>query len=56
MVRLGVHDHQNERSRSPEYAMDPVGHYSRPDVFKLIVNEQERPPVVIIEDETPKEF
>ena len=38
------------------YDMDPTGHYSRPDIFKLIVNEQERPPVTIIETETDKDF
>ena len=38
------------------YDMDPTGHYSRPDIFKLIVNEQERPPVTIIENEIIKEF
>lgn len=27
------------------YDMDPVGHYSRPDIFKLSVDEQERPTV-----------
>ena len=38
------------------YDMDPTGHYSRPDIFKLIVNEQERPPVTIIENGTNKDF
>lgn len=27
------------------YDLDPVGHYSRPDIFKLSVNEEERPTV-----------
>lgn len=38
------------------YDMDPAGHYSRPDVFKLIVNEQERPAVTIIQNEINKDF
>ncbi|ROS05411.1 nitrilase [Sinobacterium caligoides] len=38
------------------YDMDPTGHYSRPDVFKLIVNEQERPAVTIIESEACKDI
>ncbi|MGA9574877.1 MAG: carbon-nitrogen hydrolase family protein [Lysobacterales bacterium] len=27
------------------YDMDPTGHYSRPDIFKLTIDEEERPPV-----------
>lgn len=38
------------------YDMDPAGHYSRPDIFKLVVNEHERPPVTIIKNENLKEF
>ena len=30
------------------YDMDPVGHYSRPDIFELTVDETERPPVKLI--------
>ena len=30
------------------YDMDQAGHYSRPDIFKLSVDEQERPPVSIV--------
>jgi len=30
------------------YDMDPVGHYSRPDIFKLSVDEQERPAISVV--------
>ncbi len=30
------------------YDFDPVGHYSRPDIFKLTVDETERPPVRLV--------
>lgn len=30
---------------SERYKFDPVGHYARPDVFTLVVNEQEKPTV-----------
>jgi nitrilase len=32
-----------ERARSLRYRFDPVGHYARPDVFRLVVNEQPKP-------------
>jgi nitrilase len=34
------------------YDLDPAGHYARPDIFKLIVNEQERPAVTLVDDNT----
>jgi len=30
------------------YDMDPTGHYSRPDIFELTVNEQERPAIQVL--------
>ncbi|WP_342805972.1 carbon-nitrogen hydrolase family protein [Alteromonas sp. M12] len=33
------------------YDLDPAGHYSRPDIFQLTVNEQARPAVTIVKTE-----
>ena len=38
------------------YDMDPTGHYSRPDIFKLTVNEQERPAICVIGNKDIKDF
>ncbi len=38
------------------YDMDPTGHYSRPDIFKLTVNEQERPAICVIGYKDIKDF
>lgn len=35
------------RARSARYAFDAVGHYSRPDVFELVVHDEPRRPVTI---------
>ncbi len=35
------------------YDMDPVGHYARPDVFKLVVNEEKRSALTVVKDDTP---
>ena len=35
----------NEIARG-KYDFDVVGHYARPDVFRLMVNERAQPPVV----------
>jgi nitrilase len=32
-----------DRARSLRYRFDAVGHYSRPDVFRLVINEQPKP-------------
>lgn len=36
------------------YDLDPVGHYARPDIFKLTVNEQACPPFVSIDQPSAK--
>lgn len=38
------------------YDMDPTGHYSRPDIFKLLVNEQARPAITVVGNDTAQEF
>jgi nitrilase len=35
-----------------KYDFDVIGHYSRPDVFRLSVNEQSMPPVVVDQSES----
>ena len=34
-----------DHARAERYKFDAVGHYSRPDVFRLVVNEEPKPPV-----------
>src|SRR2546428_7722576 len=34
------------RARASRHQFDPVGHYSRPDVFQLVVRTHANPPVV----------
>jgi nitrilase len=36
-----------ERARGTRYQFDPVGHYSRPDVFRLVVDESARTPAEV---------
>lgn len=36
-----------------KYDFDATGHYARPDVFRLIVDERRRSPVVTLTDEEP---
>ncbi|WP_395844264.1 hypothetical protein [Cystobacter fuscus] len=35
---------------------DPCGHYGRPDIFRLEVNERERPGATFLRQEAPGEM
>jgi nitrilase len=35
-----------DASRARKRWFDPVGHYNRPDVFRLIIDDRPKPPVV----------
>jgi len=37
------------------YDMDPTGHYARPDIFKLSVDERERPPLSGVDNDPVEE-
>jgi len=39
-----------------KFAMDVVGHYARPDVFRLYVNQRPNPPVVTTPPSAPEPF
>jgi nitrilase len=45
-----------DRAQIPrsKYDFDVVGHYARPDIFRLLVDERARPPVASLEDDTSR--
>src|SRR5712691_5072754 len=44
-----------DRARAIRYQFDPVGHYARPDIFRLTVNDEEMPPAVSLNGDRPSQ-
>ena len=44
-----------DRARASRYQFDPVGHYARPDIFRLTVNDEEMPPAVSLNGDRPSQ-
>jgi nitrilase len=42
-----------DAARARKRLFDPVGHYNRPDVFRLVVDDRPKPPLVSLSRSEP---